>query len=303
MKFPLVRSHLLGLLLVGATFIWGSSQPSQPTLFYTAMGDSIAAGYSNDGRSYVGFFVINAEADTGFDVELINKTRNGWESEHLLDGLRSQTFQTSIQNSSLVTWQIGGNDFIQARFQYQDGRCGGPDNQNCLRNVVVEVQANWEIIFDEILELRQPTRHLMRVIDIYNPFVEVDQNSDSWFRNEDCGKAVCSDFDVFKPYFDQINSQLETLAGEHNIPLVKVSLLFNGSNGDEDPGDKGYITFDGIHPNDRGHQAIAQLISDSGYSPIWPPTQGDAPDSDGDGVPDDDDLCPDFAGSPQTDGC
>lgn len=297
------RGHLLGLLLVAATFIWGSSQASQPTLFYTAMGDSIAAGFSNNGLSYVEFFVSNARADTGFDIELINKTRNGWESAQLLKGLSSLTFQTSLKNSSLVTWQIGGHDFIQARFQYKDGRCGGPDNQDCMRDTMAEVLANWEHIFDKILKLKQPDQDLMRVLDLYNPFVEADQNSDSWSAAEDCGKPACSDFDVFKPYFLEINTQLEALASQHNVPLVKVSLLYNGPNSDKDPGDKGFITHDGIHPNDRGHEAIAQLISDSGYFPIWPPTQGDAADSDGDGVPDDDDLCPDFAGSPQTDGC
>jgi len=280
-----------------------SSQNAQPKIYYTAMGDSIAAGYSNDGQSYVGFFLNNTEVDTGFDVELINKTRNGWESENLLNGLGTQSFQTSIQNSNIVTWQIGGNDFIQARFRYLDGGCGGSDNQDCLRSVVSEVQNNWEAIFEEILSLRQTNRHMLRVIDLYNPFINADRNSDSWSTNEDCEKVLCNDYEIFKPYFDQINLQLENLANEHDVPLVKVSITFNGPNGDEDPGDKGYITFDGIHPNDRGHEVIAQLISDSGYSPIWPPAQSDGSDSDGDGVPDEDDLCPNFAGSPQTDGC
>ena len=36
----------------------------------------------------------------------------------------------------------------------------------------------------------------------------------------------------------------------------------------EDPSDKGYITFDGLHPNDNGHKVIADLFRDLDYAPL-----------------------------------
>ncbi|WP_288048938.1 isochorismatase family protein [Nocardia sp.] len=43
---------------------------------------------------------------------------------------------------------------------------------------------------------------------------------------------------------------------------------FNGPNHDQDPGDKGYIFLDGLHPNDTGHRVIAEHFRSLGYDPL-----------------------------------
>lgn len=43
---------------------------------------------------------------------------------------------------------------------------------------------------------------------------------------------------------------------------------FNGTSGTEDPRAKGYISLDGFHPNNTGHQKIADCLHALGYSPL-----------------------------------
>jgi lysophospholipase L1-like esterase len=47
-----------------------------------------------------------------------------------------------------------------------------------------------------------------------------------------------------------------------------VYLAFNGTNGDEDPKSKGYLSFDGVHPNNTGHRIIADELRKLGYVPL-----------------------------------
>jgi lysophospholipase L1-like esterase len=52
------------------------------------------------------------------------------------------------------------------------------------------------------------------------------------------------------------------------VPYAKVYLAFNGPSGDEDPAAKGYLSFDGLHPNDTGHRVIAGKLRLLGYAPL-----------------------------------
>jgi len=306
----LMRFVLLTLLVLTLSVIPGAQaqdDEAQP-VYYLALGDSIAAGYSNEGQSYVGVYAGQFAAASGKTVVIIDKTRPAWNSRQLLDALRhQQTFKVSLQNANIVTWNIAGNDFIQARFKYLDGRCGGPDNQDCLRQAETEANANWVDILEEILEVKSTDHHLLRTMDIYNPFVREDRFADTWTNDGDCddldGNGACSDFEVFFAYGQRTNEFLEATAAQLGVPLAKASEAFNGPDGLADPRAAGLIAGDGIHPNDQGHALLAQLLSDLTYLPVWPEPEADPDDADGDGVPNEDDLCPNFPGAPIADGC
>ena len=76
-------------------------------------------------------------------------------------------------------------------------------------------------------------------------------------------------FEDQNPYFKACNEYLVQAASEHNIPVVRVDLAFNGPNGDEDPSDKDYVS-DGWHPNAVGDALIADLHREAGYEPLGP---------------------------------
>jgi lysophospholipase L1-like esterase len=47
-----------------------------------------------------------------------------------------------------------------------------------------------------------------------------------------------------------------------------VNLAFNGITGNEDPKSKGYLSYDGVHPNNTGHRIIAGELRKLGYAPL-----------------------------------
>ncbi|MFN2453915.1 MAG: GDSL-type esterase/lipase family protein [Pyrinomonadaceae bacterium] len=241
---------------------------SSGTLNYTALGDSLAFGILDlSVGGYVPRYGSYVQTDTASGVSLTNLGQNGWTSAQLLNALRTNaTFRTSIANSQVVTWDIGGNDFLRIINSYKGGTCGGADNQDCLRVNLAAFKANWSAIITEILALRSINNTIIRTMDIYNPFVKAEKASDSWAND-----GGLNDFQALKPYVDDANNYINTTAAANNIPCAKVYQAFNGANGDEDAGDKGYISpYDssGVHPGDLGHKVIADLFRKLGYAPL-----------------------------------
>lgn len=227
------------------------------SLNYTALGDSLAYDILDLSRGgYVPRYASYVQTDTGSIVLLNNLGQNGWTSTQLLNALRTNmTFRNSLANSQIITFDIGGNDFLRAINAYRSGTCGGADNQDCLKTTAATFKANWSAIITEILSLRSTGNTVIRTMDVYNPFVNAEKASGS--------------FEMLKPLLDDANNYIAATSAANNIPCAKVYRAFNGANGDEDAGDKGYISpYDrsGVHPGELGHQVIADLFRNLGYA-------------------------------------
>jgi lysophospholipase L1-like esterase len=235
--------------------------PRNKTWQYTALGDSLAVG-AIALRGYVPRYQQYIQTDTGFSVSLRNLAQNGWTSADLLSALNSdENFRSSVQTSQVITWDIGGNDLRHARESYKNGTCGGTDNQDCLRATLDAFVNNWNGIVLQILSIRSSTNTIIRTMDLYNPFVNEDLASDT------DGDGT-SDFWTLKPYHDAVNNHIRTSASANGIPWANVHDAFNGADGLQDPQDKGYIAFDGVHPNDTGHKVIADQLRLLRYAPL-----------------------------------
>ncbi|HEX8142411.1 MAG TPA: GDSL-type esterase/lipase family protein, partial [Pyrinomonadaceae bacterium] len=269
MKF---KNRLLAIaipaILLAAQLASTPTASASTTLNYTALGDSLAFGILDFSRGgYVPRYGSYVQADTNSTVLLNNFGQNGMTSAQLLNALRTNAnFRNSIANSQVVTWDIGGNDFLRIIDDYQGGTCGGADNQNCLRDAVANFKANWNAIIAEILSLRSTGNTIIRTMDIYNPHVKAQKASNSWAND-----GGLNDFQAIKPYLDDANRHIATTAAANNIPCAQVYQAFNGPNGDEDAGDKGYISVydpSRVHPNELGHEVIALLFRGLGYAPL-----------------------------------
>lgn len=261
--------RMIGIVILLATLV-SAPLSAADRLLYTALGDSLAFGaLAPPFKGYAYLFRGAIATDTGAAVLISNLGVPGWTSGDLRSALESNFFfQLSVAKSKVVTWNIGGNDLRAARSSYKAGTCGGLDNQDCLKTAVAVLKANWDAIIVRLLALRQETnpvsRTMIRTMDIYNPYVTVDKNSDSWASD---GGLV--DFDVFKIYLEDVNNYIATTASSNDIPCAKVYEAFNGMSGEDDPIAKGYIAFDGFHPNGRGHAKIAELLEATGYCPLF----------------------------------
>lgn len=229
---------------------------------YTAIGDSLAVGlYALVG--YVPRYRNYVSIDNAVSVNMTKYAVGGQTSDQLLNALKTNaSYRNSVSNSKLVTFDIGGADFLNARTAYKALTCGGTDNQDCIRNAMSNFKTSWNGILNEILLMRSLSNTVIRTMDVYNPYVNEDKIADTWPNDQG------NDFQVFKPYADEMNGYIASTCAIAGIPRANVYQTFNGVNGDEDPSDKGYISFDGMHPNDTGHRVIADMFRVLGYSPL-----------------------------------
>jgi len=251
-----ISSEISCLLIVAVLCLGGFTLrvDAQTTWNYTAMGDSLAYGLwaLPTSSSYVSRYRNFVQTDYGVTANLNNLGVNGWTSDDLLNALLTNTsFRTSVMKAQVITWDIGGNDLLAARSSYKSSTCGGADNQNCLRSTLSSVKTNWNAIMREILLLRG-SNVIIRTMDMYNPYVATDRTSNTWPND-----GGLNDYQAFKPYLDELNNYIRTTATINNIPCARVYVAFNGVAGLEDPVARGYISFDGLHPNNTGHGVIA----------------------------------------------
>jgi lysophospholipase L1-like esterase len=222
---------------------------------YTALGDSLAVGVLDSQGGYVRRFRTDIATDTGATVTLTDLGVNGAHSSDLLNSLQNDpNFRNAVSASQVVTFDIGGDDLLHAIGLFQQGQCGGADNQDCLRSAVATFMPNWDAIVQQLLTLRNKNNTIIRTMDIYNPFVAQLQAQGT--------------FNNLEPYLDRINQHIAASAQANGIPMAQVHAAFNGPSGTDDAIAKGLITVDGVHPNEAGHQVIAEAFRALGYSPL-----------------------------------
>jgi lysophospholipase L1-like esterase len=228
--------------------------PGDPTWQYSALGDSLAAGALAQ-EGYVPRYATYVNTDTGSNVTTLNLGIPGWHSGDLLDALRNNlVFRNQVLGSEIVTWDIGGNDLASAHDSFTAGTCGGTDNQDCLRSAVSTFEPNWDAIVIELLKLRDPSKTILRTMDIYNPYVAADMKAGI--------------FATIEPYLDEVNNHIHTNAQANGIPVADVHQAFNGADGTQDPIAAGLIAADNFHPNDAGHKVIADQLRTLAYAPL-----------------------------------
>ena len=204
---------------------------------YVALGDSLAAGVGAR-RGYVDRYADYLRSDTAARVRVINLGRSGQTSSQLLYMLRNDpSMRKAIGGAEVVTFNIGINDLGQADRSYDNGTCGGLQNERCLCVAVKEVEVNWDAIIEEILSLRSADEIIIRTVGLgYTPQVE----------------------GVFEPYISEVNRHIASSAAEGGIPYAEVRLGKEG------------MSQDGVHPNDEGYEVIADRLRGLRYEPLGP---------------------------------
>jgi lysophospholipase L1-like esterase len=246
------------LLVIGCSANEGVEDTSEETTTtagppavwnYVALGDSLAAGTGASHAGYVDRYAAYLEADTGARVNVINLGRNGLTSPELLLALRDDpSWRRSVGEADVLTVNIGINDLGHAAQAYENGTCGGADNQDCLREAVKTVEGNWTAIIAELLSLRSTSDTIIRAAGLgYTPYLDPE---------EEAPDGEPSDFQVFESYLDEVNRHMATTASDNGIPYAEVRL------------ERGYLSQDGVHPNDEGYEVIAGRLRDLGYSPL-----------------------------------
>jgi lysophospholipase L1-like esterase len=202
---------------------------------YVALGDSLAVGIGAR-RGYVDRYASYLRTDTGARVNVLNLGQSGQTSSQLLQALRSDpSMRQAVGAAEVITFNIGINDLGHAGEAYENGTCGGDNNQECLHTAVETFEENWDAVIAELLSLRSTDNIIIRTAGIgYTPRV----------------------YEVFEPYLEEVNHHVATTAANNDILYAQPYL------------NEKYLSPDGVHPNDNGYAIIADQLRELGYKPL-----------------------------------
>ena len=258
-KDTISLGKILGILVF---FFLVPAFASAETWNYTALGDSLAYGYGATGNyGYVERYRDCLQTDNGITVELENLGVSGWTSSDLLDALRkNSTYRDSVSSADVVTINIGGNDFVRMLSEFVAGTCGGKKNNKCLKKNRKRFKSNFKKIIKLVKKLSKNKKPIIRSMDLYFPETTFYLSSD-YVTNDN----YPSNFTAINPHLLKFNTIIRKSCRSKKILYANVHSLFNGSSGMEDPDLKGYIFYNGIHPNDAGYQVMADDLRALGY--------------------------------------
>lgn len=221
---------------------------------YVAFGDSVGFGYGAT-TSYPRRYEKYLNAYNEESYALTNLSVSGKTSSILLAELEKPGVQGFVRTANILTINIGWNDLLAAANAYNLSKCGGSDNQDCLRAAVGQFKANWTEIILLISHLI-PSGGLIRACDMHDPYAWSAGTVDTWANDG------VNNWQVWARYQGEANARIHESCEALGIPVARVHEAFNGPDGTGDS--RAWQIADG-HPNDDGSAVIAYELHKLGY--------------------------------------
>lgn len=205
---------------------------------YVALGDSLTLGTGALlSPGFVQRFAQLTERKFHSPLYVDVFAKNRIPSHELVEMVTSNhVVRNSISRANMITITIGGNDLLQANRLFQTSG----DVQH-FEVALDHLYNNLKTITFEIHRLKamSATPYFIRIIGLYNPYPYL-QHSEYWV--------------------DRFNGVLSSFSDSIHSQFVDISPLFKYN--------QRLISFDGLHPNSRGYQYIAEKLAGVGYYPL-----------------------------------
>ncbi len=215
---------------------------------YVALGDSIAVGTGAD-TSYVDEYAVWLEEEIGTEVIVTRVATDGWTTDDLLSELRGDdTVRTSVADAHVVTLNAGGNDLVGGLRQLGDATCRR-DVAECLDTAVADVEATWDELLAELVEVTNGDVAGVRAMDIPRPALLDGEGR--------VARALRERLDI-------VNDHLATTTEDAGVPFVSVHEAFHGPDGHRSARADELLAVDGVHPSTAGHELIAEQLAELG---------------------------------------
>ena len=236
-------------------------------LSLVGLGDSIPGAGDRDGPtgvctcvSYVRRYGELAASALGAPVETTNLARDdGLGSSALLNRVRTEErYRTAIAAADLITLTIGTNDW--------QGACDWPGDEACWAAGAASVPADIDAILSEIEELRAGKPTVIRVTNYYDWYIDFPNNPTS--LGDPNGPIPQEFLDYYRGALEAFNASICDSAAKHDTVCVDIAGPFNGTAHDQAATD--LLNADHVHPNQAGHDLIANTIAAAGYNPLGP---------------------------------
>jgi lysophospholipase L1-like esterase len=206
---------------------------------YIALGDSLTVGI---GASFFlpGFvqrYQILAISELQEPVYVQSFAHPGFQSLDVLLELNNDLLMEQIKYADIITITAGGNDLIQAARKFEEDQ-----NEEDFSIALKRCMDNYRKIIKTINTLKNDSvnPYIIRLIDLYNPFPE-NPLAEKWIK--------------------KFNLHLKNFVKVPYISVVQIDRVFKGHETD-------YLSIDGIHPNDRGYEKIAEALHHLGYGEL-----------------------------------
>lgn len=205
----------------------------------TAIGDSLTVGVGAPilGKGYVKRYAGFTEDLFDKKILINNYAVTGTTSEEILHSLKDKAVIRSIRKSKIILITAGGNDLIQAALKFFLTYEEDP-----LFHALENCKKNLKKIIKVIYKIKRKSRksYLIRICTLYNPYYKVK-------------KAV--------KWVNLFNKHIKSL---ERLPYVKVADIYDWFKGRE----KELVSFDSVHPNQKGYQVIAVALFELGYTEL-----------------------------------
>jgi|GEM_PF-2060019 len=232
---------LLILFTLSPLNVMAESKEDQ-SLNYVALGDSLAAGVLSDnslGSGYPVFIKDGIKKEHGYDVTLINEGVPGYTTTQVLEQLKDNdnNVRNALENADLITIDAGANDLLQAvDIENIDPENPGETIKD-VQEVIKLININMSTILKEINEVN-PNAPIY-VMGYYNamPYLEGMQ-------------------DLIELAVGMMNDTIQASTENGGAIYIPTFASFEGN----------YETYlpnpENIHPNEVGHQVIADEFLD-----------------------------------------
>ena len=239
-----------------------------PDYIVAAFGDSIAGepgAVCPDCKPFVDRYGEAFAASTGQTVEVRNLGRPSLRVEQLLQELMDgSTAPGAAASADAILVAVGTSD---APWNITDDACDGAATavdlvpwemytDACIAAEVERFRPTFDAVFKRLVDLRGGLPTIYRAINRYNDWIG--------FEGEVPPEAI----EVSVRYNDAWNPMICETAEAHGFACADIATAFNGADGRTASGD--LLAPDYIHPSDKGHELIANVLVDVGFAPFVP---------------------------------
>lgn len=216
-----------------------------------AFGDSVLRGVVLDNSKYKisqNSFSNICENVLGISIE--NKAKFGSIAETVKQSMERNKDKLENKDYDYVVFEFGGNDCDFIWKEISDN----PDIDHKPNSTIEEFNQVYTELIKKVKSLRkQPVLLSLPPIDAEKYFKKISENLNA----ENILKWMEGNRQFISNWHERYNLEVFKLALENNISVIDITSKFLEY--------KNYSQFlceDGIHPNERGHQIIAQAIKE-----------------------------------------
>ncbi|WP_077735694.1 GDSL-type esterase/lipase family protein [Bacillus sonorensis] len=209
------------------------------TLQYVALGDSLTVGVGS-GLFEPGFvqrYKKKVEEDLKQDVSLVKFAKSGLETAEILDILNMPFVKEQVKKADVITITGCGNDLLRSLDIYEKEK-----DEHVFLEASSHCQKNYSNMLEKINEIKgeKDGCYVIRLLNLYNPFPHIEL-ADKWITG--------------------FNRHLKQLESPPHVKVIDTYAVFKGR-------EKELLSFDRVHPNSRGYEAMAEKLREAGYGPL-----------------------------------